>query len=46
MLLGSMEQETEESGAKNSNIAVDSESNVDVALPEVRLGMSGITERP
>lgn len=44
MLLGSMEQETEESGAKNSNIAV--ESNVDVTLPEVRLGMFGINERP
>lgn len=44
MRRGSMEQD-EESGTKNSNVAVDSESSANVALPEVRLGMSGTTQR-
>lgn len=43
--LGSMEQEDDETGTKNSNVAVDPESCVTVALPEVRLGMSIITQR-
>lgn len=42
--LGSMEQEAEESGTKISNVAVDSESYVNDALPEVRLGMSAINQ--
>lgn len=44
--LGSMEQEAEESGSKISNVAVDSESDVNDALPEVRLGMCAITQCP
>lgn len=40
-----MEQEDDETGTKNSNVAVDPESCVTVALPEVRLGMSIITQR-
>lgn len=43
--LGPMEQEDDETGTKNSNVAVDPESCVTVALPEVRLGMSIITQR-
>lgn len=39
-----MEQEAEESGTKISNVAVVSESDVNDALPEVRLGMSTITQ--
>ncbi|XP_011607889.2 SHC SH2 domain-binding protein 1 [Takifugu rubripes] len=34
-----MEQEDDETGTKNSNVAVDSESCVTVALPEVRLAL-------
>lgn len=44
--LGSMEQEAEESGNKISNVAVDPESYVDDAVPEVRLGMCAITRCP
>lgn len=44
MRLGSMEQEAEESGTKISNVAVDSESDVNDALRDVKLSKSSITQ--